>query len=81
METDLISVTVIIPSAAENGGIFSDMLSTAIYAEGTAGLGKYLDSTDFSVIAADSKNNVYTSTGVDFELYEGTGFQRTDLIS
>ncbi|MBQ8780330.1 MAG: FAD:protein FMN transferase [Oscillospiraceae bacterium] len=76
VETDLVSVTVIIPCNTENGGIYSDMLSTAIYAEGTAGLEKYLENNSFQVIAADNKNNVYTSTGVDLTLYEGTGFTK-----
>lgn len=74
VETDLVSVTVIVPVQTENGGLMSDMLSTAIYAEGTAGLKKYLDRSDFYVIAADRNNNVYTSAGVDFTLYEESGF-------
>ena len=74
VETDLVSVTVIVPVHTENGGLLSDMLSTAIYAEGTAGLGKYLDSSDFFVIAADKNNNVYTTSGVDFTIYEESGF-------
>lgn len=74
VETDLVSVTVIVPADTENGGLMSDMLSTAVYAEGTAGLEKYLYNDDFYVIAADKNNNVYTTAGVDFTLYEESGF-------
>lgn len=74
VETDLISVTVIFPYGAENGGILSDMLATAVYAGGTEGLAEYMDSEEYYIIAADEDKNVYISEGVGFTLYENTGF-------
>lgn len=64
-ETDLISVTVICGS-----GIESDFLSTLIYLGGTARLGEYLYSEEFSVIAVTEDKEIYLSEDVDFELTE-----------
>lgn len=77
VETDLLSVTVIVDSRTENGGIMSDFLATEIYAEGTAGLEKYLNDTDYGVIAVDENKNVYISKGVDFTL-ENTGYRQAE---
>lgn len=74
VETDLTSVTVIVPYGTENGGILSDMLATAVYSGGTAELERYLNAEDCYIIAADENRKVYVSTGVDFTLYENTGF-------
>jgi thiamine biosynthesis lipoprotein len=83
VETDLTSVTVIVPANYENGGIFSDMLATLIYAGGTAKLGEYLSSEEYYVIAADDAYNVYTSTesayGVEFTLYEEDEYRIAEL--
>ena len=59
-ETDLVSVTVIVPASLENGGILSDWLSTLIYIEGTAELDKWMAYSEFSVIAADESGKIYT---------------------
>ncbi|MCD7730812.1 MAG: FAD:protein FMN transferase [Oscillospiraceae bacterium] len=75
VETDLTSVTVIIPYGTENGGILSDLLSTAIYAEGTAGLEHFMGIDYCSIIAADKNKNLYVSNGVDFTLYESSGYR------
>lgn len=75
VETDLTSVTVIVPSDTENGGLLSDFLATAIYSEGTAGLEKYLADGSFYIIAADENKNVFVSGGVDFELDEASGYK------
>lgn len=74
VETDLTSVTVIVPYGTENGGILSDMLATAVYSGGTAELGRYLSSEEYLIIAADGEKRVYTSEGVDLTLYENSGF-------
>lgn len=74
VETDLTSVTAIIPYGTENGGILSDMLATAVYSGGTAELQRYLNMENCFIIAADENRRVYVSTGVDFTLYENTGF-------
>lgn len=74
VETDLLSVTVIVPAATKNGGILSDFIATSAYAEGTASLQKYLECSDFSIIAADKNNKVYISGGVDLTLNEKSGF-------
>lgn len=74
VETDLTSVTVIVPYGTENGGILSDMLATAVYSGGTAELERYMDREDCFIIAADENRKVYVSRGVDFTLYENTGF-------
>ncbi|MGN0586348.1 MAG: FAD:protein FMN transferase [Oscillospiraceae bacterium] len=77
VETDLLSVTVIVNHDTENGGILSDFLATEIYAEGTAGLEKYLNDTDYGIIAVDENKNVYISKGVDFTL-ENTGYRQAE---
>lgn len=74
VETDLTSVTVIVPYGTENGGILSDMLATAVYSGGTAELDRYMSSEGYYIIAADEDNKVYVSEGVGFNLYENTGF-------
>lgn len=74
VETDLTSVTVIVPYGTENGGILSDMLATAVYSGGTAELERYMNTENCFIIAADENRKVYVSTGVDFTLYENTGF-------
>lgn len=72
--TDLTSVTVIVPYGTENGGILSDMLATAVYSGGTERLGEYMASEEYYIIAADQDQRVYVSEGVNFTLYENTGF-------
>ncbi len=59
-ETDLVSVTVIVPASAENGGFLSDWLSTMIYIGGTEGLDRWLAYEEFFVIAADENGNIRT---------------------
>lgn len=77
VDTDLLSVTVIVDSHIENGGIMSDFLATQIYAEGTKGLEKYLNDTAHSLIAVDENKNVYISKGVDFTL-ENTEYRQAE---
>lgn len=77
VDTDLLSVTVIVDSRTENGGILSDFLATEIYAEGTAGLARYLDNTGFGVVAVDENKNVYISRGADFTL-ESTEYRQAE---
>ena len=60
VETDLTSVTVVIPAETADGGIMSDFLSTLIYIQGTSQLDKWLAYDEFEVIAADGDGNVYT---------------------
>lgn len=81
VETDLCSVTVIAPAETVNGGIYTDLLATAIYSGGTSALREFtaLD-TEFGVVAADKNNNVYVSSGVDFTLYEGSGFTLSENL-
>lgn len=74
VETDLTSVTVIVPYGTENGGILSDTLSTAIYAGGTDSLERYMNSEGYYIIAADNDRKVYVSEGAGFTLYENTGY-------
>lgn len=59
-ETDLVSVTVIVPASAENGGFLSDWLSTMIYIGGTAELDRWLAYEEFSVVAADETGSIRT---------------------
>lgn len=73
VETDLVSVTVIVPEDTENGGILSDFLATCIYAQGTAGLEEYLAMTDIEIIAADENGYVYSGCS-GFVLDENSGF-------
>lgn len=76
-DTDLTSVTVIIPADTENGGIMSDFLSTLIYIRGTKGLSDFLSDNSFFVIAADSNHNIWLSenTNVDFTVNEESGYK------
>lgn len=80
VETDLCSVTVIAPTETENGGIYTDLLATAIYSGGTTALRSFLSQntefgdTTYGIVAADKNNKVYVSAGVDFTLYESSGF-------
>ena len=60
-ETGLSSVTVFCDS-----GLKSDFLSTLIFAEGTEGIEKYLDSDEFQVVAVDKKGNILKSDSLDF---------------
>ena len=61
-DTDLSSVTVFCDS-----GIKSDFLSTLIFTEGTKGIGKYLDSDDFKIVAVDKKGNIIKSDSLIFK--------------
>lgn len=75
VETDLCSVTVITPAETENGGIYTDLLATAVYSGGTSALREFMAlDTEYGIVAADKNNNVYVSAGVDFTLYEGSDF-------
>lgn len=67
-ETDLTSVTVIC-----DNGIKSDFLSTLIFIEGTARLGKYMEDPQLGIIAVTDKNTIYISENVDFSLAEDCG--------
>lgn len=81
VETDLVSVTVIAPAEMENGGIYTDLLATALYIGGVETLKEFIsEETGFEIVAADNENNVYVSRGVDFNLYEKSGFRlKTDI--
>jgi thiamine biosynthesis lipoprotein len=59
-ETDLASVTVIVPAENENGGILSDFLSTLICIRGTAEMEEWMAHEEFFVVAADSAGRIYT---------------------
>jgi thiamine biosynthesis lipoprotein len=59
IETDLASVTVIVPAETENGGILSDFLSTLIIMQGTAELDTFLADEDYNIIAVDEVGTVY----------------------
>ncbi|MBQ2824028.1 MAG: FAD:protein FMN transferase [Oscillospiraceae bacterium] len=63
VETDLSSVTVILPADAEDGGFKSDYLSTLIFIQGTESLSKWLADEDFQVIAIDADGKIYTDCG------------------
>ena len=73
-ETDLVSVTVIVPADTPDGGIKSDFLSTLIYTEGTGELEKWLACEDIQIIAADDNGLVRTNCG-GFTLDEGSGYK------
>ncbi|MBQ5319742.1 MAG: FAD:protein FMN transferase [Oscillospiraceae bacterium] len=73
VETDLTSVTVIIPADTEDGGIMSDFLSTLIYIQGTDELGKWLAYEEFELVAADVNGIVYTDCG-GFTLDKDSGY-------
>jgi len=72
-ETDLTSVTVIIPADTEDGGIMSDFLSTLIYIQGSEQLDKWLACEEFELVAADVNGNVHTDCG-GFKLDENSGY-------
>lgn len=81
VETDLCSVTVITPVETENGGIYTDLLATAVYSGGTSVLREFMAlDTEYGIVAADKNNNVYVSAGVDFTLYEGSGFTLSENL-
>lgn len=61
VETDLKTVTVLCDS-----GLRSDLLSTEIYMEGTAGLERHLQATDYQVLAEDQNGQIYVSNGLHF---------------
>ncbi|MCM1227939.1 MAG: FAD:protein FMN transferase [Clostridium sp.] len=63
-ETDLTTVTVFC-----NSGIESDFLSTMIFLEGSKNIGKYLDSNEYKIFAADKNKKLYISSGLDYEVY------------
>ena len=73
VETDLTSVTVIIPADTEDGGIMSDFLSTLIYIQGSEQLDKWLAYGEFQVVAADVNGTVYTDCE-GFTLDENSGY-------
>lgn len=68
-ESDLASVTVICDS-----GIESDFLSTLIFIEGTASLGKYMEDPRLGIVAVTNNNTVYISENVDFTLAADSGY-------
>lgn len=72
-ETDLTSVTVIVPADTEGGGMMSDFLSTLIYIQGSEQLVKWLACEEFELVAADGNGNVYTDCG-GFMLDENSGY-------
>ncbi len=72
-ETDLTSVTVIIPAETADGGIMSDFLSTLIYIQGTEQLDKWLACEEFEIVAADENGKVYTDCG-GFTLDKDSGY-------
>lgn len=74
VETDLVSVTVIVPADTPNGGIKSDFLSTLIYIEGTENLEKWLSREEIQIIAADENGFVYTNCG-GFSLDENSKYK------
>lgn len=70
-DSDLLSVTVV-----GGSGILTDFLSTRIYLDGTEGLEKWLALDDISVIAIDSRGQVYCSDGIkDSVKITGDGFK------
>lgn len=73
-ETDLVSVTVIVPAETEGGGILSDFLSTLIWIEGSAQLEKWLAYEEFCVIAAD-ENGILYSDFTGFTPDENSGYR------
>lgn len=75
VETDLKSVTVIVPTEIENGGIMSDFLSTAIYCGGKDEIDKYAkcaENDGFALVAQDKDGNVYVGGNVDFTLTDNS---------
>lgn len=73
VETDLVSVTVIVPANTPDGGIKSDFLSTLIYIEGRDSLEKWLACDDIQIIAADTNGQVLTNCK-GFILDESSGY-------
>ena len=73
VETDLVSVTVIVPAETAGGGIMSDFLSTLIFTEGTENLDRWLAYEDFEIVAADENGKVYTDCK-GFVLDKSSGF-------
>lgn len=73
VQTDLASVTVIVPSDTAGGGIMSDFLSTLIFTEGTQDLDKWLACEGFELIAADEDGVVYSNCK-GFVLDSNSGF-------
>jgi thiamine biosynthesis lipoprotein len=59
IETDLASVTVIVPAETENGGIMSDFLSTLILMQGINGLGAFIADDSYTLIAVDENGEIY----------------------
>jgi thiamine biosynthesis lipoprotein len=59
VETDLASVTVIVPASTPDGGILSDFLSTLIYIRGVEGLSEFEDNPDFTFIAIAKNGDIY----------------------
>lgn len=72
-ETDLTSVTVIIPADTADGGIMSDFLSTLIYIQGTEQLEKWLAYEEFELVAADENGNIHSDCN-GFTLDENSGY-------
>lgn len=66
-ETDLTTVTVFCDS-----GIESDFLSTMIFLDGSENIGKYLNSDNFKIFAADKNKKLYISEGLEYEVYDET---------
>ncbi len=73
VETDLVSVTVVVSTDTENGGIMSDFLSTLIYIQGTEQLDKWLAYEEFEVVAADADGVVRTDCE-GFIIDESSGY-------
>lgn len=57
VESDLTSVTVI----SSESGLLTDYLSTCIFIDGTKNLDKYLNNSDYQVIALDNSKKIYCS--------------------
>ncbi len=62
-ETDLTTVTVFCES-----GLMSDFLSTAIFIDGSENIGKYLQSDEYKIFAADKNKKLYVSDGLEYEV-------------
>lgn len=75
-ETDLTSVTVMCDS-----GIKSDFLSTLIYVRGTECLEEYLSDEEFLVLAVTDDNEIYLSSGVDFEPAKDCSYEIKEFVN
>ncbi|MDR0903940.1 MAG: FAD:protein FMN transferase [Ruminococcus sp.] len=64
VETDLASVTVIVPAKTPDGGIMSDFLSTLIFMRGTEGLKEFEANPDFTFLAIDKNGDIYGNQSV-----------------